>query len=141
ETPTRPDESPPLPESQRQRVEDPEREAAIRQQQEASEAEAPAEHPRRYLPSPVQPSRPPPGTPTPPSSPGGGTFKPTGEPPSTKGPLGAAPADPAKPPTLKPNAPITERVTPPYQPPPATPEQIVSLRNQVIDTLAMRAQQ
>ena len=143
ETPTQSDKSPPLPESPRLRVEDPEREAAIRQQQEleASETEAPAGPARRYLPSPVQPSRPPPGTPTPPSSPGEGTFKPTGGPPSAKGPPGAAPAEPAKPPTLKSDAPITERVNPPYQPPPATPEQIVSLRNQVLDTLAMRAQQ
>jgi hypothetical protein len=47
----------------------------------------------------------------------------------------------AAPPPLKSDAPITERVNPPYQPPPGTPDQIVSLRNQVVDTLAARAQQ
>jgi hypothetical protein len=46
-----------------------------------------------------------------------------------------------RPPALKSDRPISERVNPLYQPPPATPELIVSLRNQVIDTLAQRAQQ
>ncbi|WP_198433070.1 DUF4157 domain-containing protein [Burkholderia ubonensis] len=36
--------------------------------------------------------------------------------------------------------PIVERVNPAYQPPPATPDDLVSLRNQIIDTLAARAQ-
>jgi hypothetical protein len=35
---------------------------------------------------------------------------------------------------------VVERVNPEYQPPPGTPSDLVSLRNQIIDTLAARAQ-
>jgi hypothetical protein len=85
---------------------------------------------------------------------------PTSTPPSGGGePPAAEPAQPASPgtspdaagtlltgataarATSAPAGPVTERVNPAYPTPPGTPEQIVSLRNQVIDTLAVRAQQ
>ncbi len=60
---------------------------------------------------------------------------------------GAAPASPKADGVEPPNAsakpehaePIIERVNPAYQPPPGTPDDLVSLRNQIIDTLQARS--
>jgi hypothetical protein len=45
-----------------------------------------------------------------------------------------------RPGNLTANAPVVERVDPQYRPPPGTPDDLVSLRNQIVDTLGARAQ-
>ncbi|WP_321963641.1 eCIS core domain-containing protein [Paraburkholderia sp. J7] len=61
--------------------------------------------------------------------------------PGTPPPAAESAAQPHPPePAAESGGPIVEHVNPAYQPPPATPDDLVSLRNQIIDTLAARAQ-
>jgi hypothetical protein len=69
----------------------------------------------------------------------------TAPPEPTSSSAGAGPAasslapTPRVPGSLQSQGAIVERVNPNYQPPPGTPDDLASLRNQVIDTLGMRA--
>jgi hypothetical protein len=81
-----------------------------------------------------------PGVPAPaPAGPSAAAVEGAGAPVGGAKPTGSQDAAPGEGGAPGPTGPITERVNPSYQSPPATPDDLVSLRNQIIDTLGARA--
>ena len=107
-------------------------------QPEPSTSAGPSAQPPAAGPAGAQPA-----TPAPAPAPAAGASAappqpaspPAGAPPATSS-LAAPPRVPGR---LQSQGAVVERVKPNYQPPPGTPDDLVSLRNQVIDTLGMRA--
>jgi hypothetical protein len=98
---------------------------------------APADAPAKAPPSNQAPAAAPP--PAAASAAPAPAAAPVAAPPAAPAPAATAAPGGNPPAKADPTAPILERVNPHYPNPPASPEDIVSLRNQVIDILAARA--